>query len=225
MKLTTSYLALEAINRKRVLILDGGIGTQIQTFKLKKHHYKFAHLKGNNEMLNILQPKVIEKIHFDYAKAGSDVLSTNTFGANLLCQADYNSEGQCAKLNRYGTLITRRACLKASFEMEKRIFVAGVLGPTNKSSAIPIDTSDPEQRGISFNELNVGYKLQIRTMIENKVDMFLVETVFDTLNAKAAIAAYLDEQNDSMSKRPIVISATISDSSGRTLSGQTLEAF
>ncbi|MGP1925755.1 MAG: homocysteine S-methyltransferase family protein [Candidatus Hodgkinia cicadicola] len=225
MNQTSSYLALEVINRKRILILDGGIGTQIQTFKLTKDHFNFASLRGNNEMLNILQPKVVEKIHFDYAKAGSDVLSTNTFGANLLCQADYASEEHCKKLNKYGTLIARRACLKASFEMERRVFVAGVLGPTNKSAAIPIDTRSPEGRGITFDELNVSYKLQIQTMIENKIDMFLVETVFDTLNAKAAIAAYLDEHNDLVPKRPIVISATISDSSGRTLSGQTLEAF
>ncbi|MGP1915994.1 MAG: homocysteine S-methyltransferase family protein [Candidatus Hodgkinia cicadicola] len=225
MKLTNSHLALEVINRKRVLILDGGIGTQIQTFKLTKDYFNLASLRGNNEMLNILQPKVIEKIHFDYAKAGSDVLSTNTFGANSLCQADYNSKGHCGKLNKYATLIARRASLKASFEMEKRIFIAGVLGPTNKSASIPIDTSSPGRRGVMFDELNASYKLQIRTMIQNKIDLFLVETVFDTLNAKAAIAAYLNEHNDLSSKRPIVISTTISDSSGRTLSGQTLEAF
>lgn len=176
-------------------------------------------------MLNILQPKVIEKIHYDYAKAGSDVLSTNTFGANLLCQADYNSEEHCGEINQYASLIARRAALKISFEMERRIFVAGVLGPTNRSSTIPIDASEPEKRGTTFDELKLGYKLQIIAMVKGKVDMFLVETVFDTLNAKAAIAAYLDECDGSMLKRPIVISATISDSSGRTLSGQTVEAF
>ncbi|MGP1917399.1 MAG: homocysteine S-methyltransferase family protein [Candidatus Hodgkinia cicadicola] len=225
MKLTSSYLALSTINRRRVLILDGGIGTQIQTFKLKGKYLNFARLRGNNEMLNILQPKVIEKIHSDYAKAGSDVLSTNTFGANLLCQADYNSEEHCGEINQYASLIARRAALKISFEMERRIFVAGVLGPTNRSSTIPIDTSEPEKRGTTFDELKLGYKLQITAMVKGKVDMFLVETVFDTLNAKAAIAAYLDECDGSMLKRPIVISATISDSSGRTLSGQTVEAF
>ncbi|MGP1918159.1 MAG: homocysteine S-methyltransferase family protein [Candidatus Hodgkinia cicadicola] len=225
LKLTNSHLALSAINRKRVLILDGGIGTQIQTFKLKGKHFNFARFKGNNEMLNILQPKVIEKIHYDYAKAGSDVLSTNTFGANSLCQSDYNSARQCEKLNQYASLIAKRAAIRAAFEMERRIFVAGVLGPTNKSSAIPIDTSQPERRGVTFDELYTSYKLQIRTMAKCKVDIVLVETVFDALNAKAAIAAYLDECNNSKVKLPIVISATISDSSGRILSGQTLEAF
>ncbi|MFP3038899.1 MAG: homocysteine S-methyltransferase family protein [Candidatus Hodgkinia cicadicola] len=223
MEFAHSYLAINRINKKRVLILDGAMGTQIQRFKLTEEHSEFPPKGRNNESLNLSQPKVIEKIHSDYAEAGADVLCTNTFGANPICQTDYDLGSQCELINERACLIARRASLRFAFKLERRIFIAGVLGPTNKSATISIDTSQPAKRAVTFDELERGYKLQINTMIKNKVDMFLIETVFDTLNAKAAIAAYLTICT--CIKRAIVISVTISDASARTLSGQTLEAF
>ncbi|MFP2998129.1 methionine synthase [Candidatus Hodgkinia cicadicola] len=220
----SAYKAIIEITKKRKLILDGAMGTQIQKFKLKQRHYgKTA--RGNNDILNITQPKLIEKIHTDYLNAGADVLETNTFCSNSISQFDYNNPYDCEKLNTSAVLIAKRAGLKYSFYNKKRIFIAGSIGPTNKTSSIPIDSSKPDRRSISFDELVASYKTQINALINSRIDILLVETVFDTLNAKAAILSYLNAVIKHNIIYAIVISVTISDASGRTLSGQTLEAF
>lgn len=213
---------------KRVLILDGAMGTQIQKHKLKTKHYKTKAIKiqsGNNDLLNAAQPRLIEKIHTDYIKAGSDIIETNTFSSNQVSQLDYGTQNQCCKLNKHGALIAKRACLKQAFNANKRLFTAGSIGPTNKTASISPNVLKPSYREIAFDELASSYKNQITCLIKNKIDIVLIETIFDTLNAKAAIYAYYKSCIELQTNRPIMLSATISDNSGRTLSGQTVEAF
>ncbi|XXN13695.1 MAG: methionine synthase [Candidatus Hodgkinia cicadicola] len=214
--------------KKRILILDGAMGTQIQKYKLKNKHYKTKAIKiqvGNNDLLNIAQPKLIEKIHTDYIKAGSDIIETNTFSSNQVSQSDYGTQNQYCKLNKYGALIAKRVCLKQAFSANKRLFTAGSIGPTNKTASISPNVLKPSYREIAFDELALSYENQIMCLIKHKIDIVLIETIFDTLNAKAAIYAHHKSCIKLQTKRPIMLSATISDNSGRTLSGQTVEAF
>ncbi|AHL31045.1 MAG: putative B12-dependent methionine synthase [Candidatus Hodgkinia cicadicola] len=220
--------AISNMMEKRVLILDGAMGTQIQKYKLKTKHYKTQTFKtqvGNNDLLNIAQPKLIEKIHTDYIKAGADIIETNTFSSNQTSQLDYGTHNRCCKLNKYGALIARRACLQQAFNASRRLFTAGSIGPTNKTASISPSVLNPSCREIAFDELALSYKNQIMCLIKNKIDIVLIETIFDTLNAKAAIFAHYESCIKLQTKRPVILSATISDNSGRTLSGQTVEAF
>ncbi len=216
--------------KKRVLILDGAMGTQIQKYKLKSKHYltEASAAKpqlGNNDLLNITQPKLIEKIHADYIKAGSDIIETNTFSSNRVSQLDYGMQNQCNKLNKHGALIAKRACLKLAFDTNRRLFTAGSIGPTSKTASISPDALKPSARAVTFDELALAYESQITCLITHKIDVVAIETIFDTLNAKAAIYAYYKSCSKLLTARPIMLSATISDDSGRTLSGQTVEAF
>ncbi len=222
---TNAYEALLKLGKKRRLILDGGMGTQIQKFKLKDRHYGGKENRGNNDVLNITQPRVIEKIHLDYLNAGADIIETNTFNSNSISQADYGNRFSCEELNRSAVLIAMRAKLKYSFRSKRRVFIAGSIGPTNKSLSIPSDALKPASRNVSFDEMVLSYKQQINTLLTMNVDMLLIETVFDTLNVKAALLAYLEICEQLKTKHALVISVTISDASGRTLSGQTLKAF
>ncbi len=224
-KTTASYKAVTKLMGKRRLILDGAMGTQIQKFKLKKCHYGSAVCKGNNDILNFTQPKIIEKIHTDYLHSGADILTTNTFCSNSVSQLDYGNPYNCDELNKRAVLIAKRAGLKYSFHNKRRIFIAGSLGPTNKTLSISMDTSKIASKDITFDKLSVSYGSQINVLLNSKVDILLLETVFDTLNAKAAILAYLKANVLRQRFHSFVISVTINDISGRTLSGQTLNGF
>ncbi|XXM93342.1 MAG: methionine synthase [Candidatus Hodgkinia cicadicola] len=230
LKTDNVYKAILSIMRKRVLILDGAMGTQIQKYKLKNKHFAIRASANrtqtsNSDILNVTQPKLIEKIHADYIKSGSDIIETNTFSSNRVSQLDYNAQSQCSKLNKHGVLIAKRACLKLAFSANRRAFTAGSVGPTNKAASMSPNVLKPSYRAISFDELALAYEAQIDCMIANRVDIVIIETIFDTLNAKAAIYAYYNVCLKTRVKRPLMLSATISDNSGRTLSGQTVEAF
>ncbi|XXM90166.1 methionine synthase [Candidatus Hodgkinia cicadicola] len=229
-KVSNTHKAITSIIKKRVLVLDGAMGTQIQKYKLKNKHYintlSVSRLQtGNNDILNVTQPRLIEKIHTDYIKVSADIIETNTFSSNKVSQSDYNMQSECYRLNKHGVLIARRASLKQSFLSNKRVFVAGSVGPTNKTASMSPNVLKPSYRAITFDELVSAYETQISCMMLNKIDAIMVETIFDTLNAKAAIYAYYKVCLKQKTKPPIVLSATISDNSGRTLSGQTIEAF
>ncbi|XXM93670.1 methionine synthase [Candidatus Hodgkinia cicadicola] len=224
------FKAVANVLKKKILVLDGAMGTQIQKFKLKNKHYTMRTKanklqRGNNDLLNVSQPALIEKIHADYAEAQADIIETNTFSSNPISQADYFTEIGCDELNRNGVLIAKRAGLKHSFKHNRRVFTAGSVGPTNKTASISPDVSKPSYRSTSFDELALAYEAQMECMLLNKVDIIALETIFDTLNAKAAIYAYHKLCLKTKTKHPIIISATVSDNSSRTLSGQTIEAF
>jgi 5-methyltetrahydrofolate--homocysteine methyltransferase len=218
---------------QRILFLDGAMGTMIQSYKLQETDYRgerFADwpsdLKGNNDLLSLTQPRIIQAIHRAYLEAGADILETNTFNATSIAMADYGMEDLAYEINVAGARLARRA----ADEMEvvtsnKPRFVAGVIGPTNRTASMSPDVNDPGFRNIRFGELVDAYHEAVRGLVDGGVDILLIETVFDTLNAKAAIFAvekYFDEQGF---KLPVMISGTITDASGRTLSGQTTEAF
>ena len=223
---------LEAAARERILILDGAMGTQIQGLSLEETHFRgerFAgcecHLKGNNDLLTLTQPQAIEDIHFAYAMAGADILETNTFSSTRIAQADYGLTEVVYELNRDGARLARRAALKAQAIDGKRRFVAGALGPTNRTASMSPDVNNPGYRAVSFDELREAYGEQIRGLIDGGSDILLIETIFDTLNAKAAIFACEEIFAELGLRLPIMISGTITDRSGRTLSGQTPTAF
>ncbi|PIM96931.1 Methionine synthase [Candidatus Hodgkinia cicadicola] len=222
---TNAYMALVKLGEKRRLILDGAMGTQIQKFRLKDRHYGGKQNRGNNDILNMTQPKVIEKIHLSYLEVGVDIIETNTFNSNRISQSDYNNNWSCIELNKRAVLIAKRARLKYSFNNKRRVFVAGSVGPTNKSLTVPSNALKPAYRDVSFDEMVTSYKQQINTLLNMGVNILLIETVFDTLNAKAAVFAYLEVCRKTKTEHALVISVAISDASERTLSGQTLEAF
>jgi len=218
---------------KRILVLDGAMGTMIQRHKLEEKDYRgqvFAShthdLKGNNDVLNLTQPDLIKDIHIAYLDAGADIIETNTFNANSISQGDYGLEDQVNELNASAVEVARAAVRAVQKKDPSRIcFVAGSLGPTNKTASISPDVNDPGYRAVTFDDLVKTYAEQTRALLKGGVDLLLIETVFDTLNAKAAIFAVetcFDELNQRV---PVMISGTITDKSGRTLSGQTVEAF
>jgi 5-methyltetrahydrofolate--homocysteine methyltransferase len=222
---------LEEIAKQRILILDGAMGTMIQTYGLQEEDYRgtrfanFDHpLKGNNDLLVITKPEVISGIHEQFLEAGVDLLSTNSFNATSISQADYALESIVYELNLEAAKLARQACLK--FETaDKPRAVVGTLGPTNKTLSLSPDVNDPSFRAASFDEMVVAYKEQGNGLLDGGVDFLMVETIFDTLVAKAALYALdelLEERGESV---PIMISGTITDRSGRTLSGQTVEGF
>ena len=222
---------------ERILILDGAMGTMIQRHKLDEAAYRgerfrdFAppgpavHLKGDNELLTLTQPQVIREIHESYLAAGADVIETNTFSATSIAQADYKLEDFAYEMNFEAAKIARAACDEFSTSDHPR-FVAGALGPTPKTASISSDVNDPGARNITFDALREAYYEQVRGLVAGGVDLLIVETIFDTLNAKAALFAIEQYYEDTgHAKLPLIISGTVTDASGRVLSGQTVEAF
>jgi len=224
--------ALHDALRARILLLDGGMGTMIQRHELDEAAYRgerFADwpsdLKGNNDLLSLTQPDIIEEIHTAYVKAGADIIETNTFNSTSVAMADYGMEELVYELNVAGAQLARRACDRAQALDGRPRWVAGSVGPTNRTASLSPDVNRPGFRNISFEELRAAYAQAVRGLIEGGADLILVETVFDTLNAKAALFAIDQVAQDLGREIPIMISGTITDASGRTLSGQTTEAF
>ena len=222
---------LPEILKERIVVLDGAMGTMIQRHHLVEDDYRGERfkdhpksLKGNGDVLQLTRPDVIEAIHEAYLRAGADIVETNTFGATRVAQADYGLESAVREMNVAGARLAREACDKFSTAAQPR-FVAGALGPTPKTASISPDVNDPAARNVTFAELRDAYREQAEGLLEGGCDLFLVETIFDTLNAKAALFA-IDEYFDKSGERlPIIISGTVTDASGRILSGQTVTAF
>src|SRR5947209_5987888 len=217
---------------KRILILDGAMGTMIQEYKLDEAGYRGARfdawnreVRGNNDLLNLSQPKAVRDIHLAYFRAGADIVSTNTFSSTAIAQADYGMQDIAYELNYEGARLVRAAALTAENEDGKKRFVAGAIGPTNRTASISPDVSNPGFRAITFDQLREAYAEQVRGLLDGGADLLLIETIFDTLNAKAAIHAILDETEARGVRVPVMISGTITDLSGRLLSGQTPAAF
>ncbi|TPW33387.1 methionine synthase [Martelella alba] len=224
--------ALEKAARERILILDGAMGTQIQGLEFDEDHFRgdrfigcSCQLKGNNDLLILSQPNAVEEIHYRYAIAGADIIETNTFSGTTIAQADYQMEDIVYELNRDGARVARRAALRAEKEDGRRRFVAGAVGPTNRTASISPDVNNPGFRAVSFDDLRVAYRQQINGLIDGGSDLILIETIFDTLNAKAAVFAAREAFAEKGIELPLMISGTITDLSGRTLSGQTPSAF
>ncbi len=222
---------LQKIARERVLILDGAMGSMLQDYRLDEAGYRGARfadwgqpLKGNNDLLNLTQPQIVEEIHAKYFAAGADIVETNTFNAQTVSMADYGMESLVRELNLAGAQLARKAA-DAYSTPDKPRFVAGAIGPTNRTLSLSPDVNRPAFRAITFDELATAYQEQAEALIEGGVDVLLVETIFDTLNAKAALFAIQDAFAATGKEVPIMISGTITDASGRTLSGQTTEAF
>lgn len=233
MRRKPSWAALEKAASERILIIDGAMGTMIQRHKLGEEHYRgerFADhskdVKGNNDLLVLTQPKVIEDIHAEYLAAGADIIETNTFNAQRISLADYHMEELGYEINVAAAKLARRAADAWNAKTpEKPRFVAGAVGPTNRTASISPDVNNPDYRNINFDDLRDAYKEQVRGLIDGGADIILIETIFDTLNAKAAGFATLEVFEEKDLELPIMISGTITDRSGRTLSGQTAEAF
>ena len=221
------------ILEKRILVLDGAMGTMIQKHKFEEEDYRGERfkdhphaLKGNNDLLSISQPDVIREIHREYFAAGADIAETNTFCSTTIAQADYHLEDIVYELNYQSARLAKEAAREFSQKQpDKPRFVAGSLGPTNKTASISPDVNDPGFRGVSFDELTTAYREQAKGLIDGGVDLLLIETVFDTLNAKAALFGITELLEEMNSNIPIMVSGTITDASGRTLSGQTANAF
>ena len=222
---------LPALLRQRLVIPDGAMGTMIQQLKLTEAQFRgerFADfgrdVKGNNELLSLTRPDVIQAVHEKYLAAGADIVETNTFGATSIAQADYGMQGLAREMNVASARLARAACDKYSTPDKPR-FVAGALGPTPKTASISPDVNDPGARNVDFEQLRAAYYEQVEGLVEGGADLLLVETIFDTLNAKAALFA-IDEFFEASGERlPLLISGTVTDASGRVLSGQTVTAF
>ena len=227
----TRAAALPALLQQRILIIDGAMGTMIQRYKLGEADYRGERfkdhpkdLKGNNELLQFTRPDVIRQIHEQYLAAGADIVETNTFGATSIAQDDYGLGAHAREMNLAAARLAREACDKYSTPDKPR-FVAGALGPTPRTASISPDVNDPAARNVTFDQLREAYHEQASGLLEGGCDLFLVETVFDTLNAKAALFA-LDELMETTGERlPVIVSGTVTDASGRILSGQTVGAF
>ncbi|MDR6432517.1 methionine synthase [Brucella pseudogrignonensis] len=224
--------ALTKAAQERILILDGAMGTQIQGLGFHEEHFRGerfgscdCQLQGNNDLLTLTQPKAIEEIHYAYAMAGADILETNTFSSTTIAQADYGMEDAVYELNRDGARLARRAAIRAQQKDGRRRFVAGALGPTNRTASLSPDVNNPGYRAVTFDDLRIAYADQIRGLIDGGSDIILIETIFDTLNAKAAVFAAEEVFIEKGVHLPVMISGTITDLSGRTLSGQTPTAF
>lgn len=220
---------IEEIIKDRILVLDGAMGTMIQRHKLEEFDFRegaFENhtkpLKGNNDLLSITRPEIIKEIHRQYFKAGADIVETNTFSGTWIAQADYELEHAVYQINFQSAKIAKEVAAEFT---DKPRFVAGSIGPTNRTASISPDVNDPGFRAISFDQLVDAYKQQVEALMDGGVDILLVETVFDTLNAKAALYAIDVVFDERGTKLPIMVSGTITDQSGRTLTGQTTEAF
>ena len=237
----TRAQALPALLARRILILDGAMGTMIQRFRLDESQYRgaggpdaaaaqarfkdfYKDVKGNNELLSLTRPDVVSAIHERYLQAGADLIETNTFGATSIAQADYDMAHLAGEMNLVAARLARAACDKYA-SADKPRFVVGALGPTPKTASISPDVNDPGARNVTFEQLRAAYHEQALALIEAGSDVLLVETIFDTLNAKAALFA-VDEVFEQTGERlPLIISGTVTDASGRILSGQTVTAF
>lgn len=225
--------SIHRLLKERILVFDGAMGTMIQEYKLDEAKYRgerfadyLSDLKGNNDLLSITQPDIIAEIHSKYFEAGADIVETNTFNANGLSQQDYNMQNLVYEMNLESAKIARKVADEyTQFNPDKPRFVAGALGPTNQTASLSPDINRPEFRRVSFDDVANGYRDQIRGLVEGGADFLLVETVFDTLNCKAALFAIDEYFDKNKIKIPVMVSGTIVDASGRTLSGQTLEAF
>ena len=220
---------LEKLLRERILLLDGAMGTMIQRYPLDEFDFREGHfekhhksLKGNNDLLSLTRPEIIKEIHRQYFTAGADIIETNTFSGTSIAQADYDLESAVYDINYQSAKIAKEVAKEFT---DKPRFVAGSIGPTNRTASISPDVNDPGFRGVSFDELVLAYSEQINALMDGGVDILLVETVFDTLNAKAALYAIDEVFEVRGEKLPIMVSGTITDQSGRTLTGQTTEAF
>jgi len=227
----TRGAALPALMQQRIVIIDGAMGTMIQREKLVESDFRgerfSSHpkdLRGNNDLLVLTRPDVVLRIHEQYLEAGSDIVETNTFGATSIAQEDYGLGGISREMNLAAARLAREAADRHATPGRPR-FVAGALGPTPRTASISPDVNDPGARNVSFDELRAAYREQAEALLDGGVDLFLVETIFDTLNAKAALFA-LDELMEERGERlPLIVSGTVTDASGRILSGQTVGAF
>tara|TARA_R100000005_G_C5003419_1_gene211727 strand:+ start:4177 stop:7881 length:3705 start_codon:yes stop_codon:yes gene_type:complete len=230
---STAFTEIEAILKKRIMVLDGAMGTMIQGFRLGEEDYRgdkypdaVKDLKGNNDLLTLTKPEIIESIHDQFLAAGADILETNTFNSTSIAQADYDLQSEVYELNRQGAALARKVADRWSAKTpEQPRFVAGVLGPTNRTASISPDVNDPGYRNVTFDELVAAYDEALRGLMDGGAQIILIETVFDSLNCKAAIYAVLSYFEETGVRHPVMVSGTITDASGRTLSGQTAEAF
>ncbi len=233
--MNTISKALLNLLEKKILIIDGAMGTMIQQHHLEETDYRgerFANaeedLKGNNDLLCLTQPHIIEDIHKQYLEAGANIIETNTFNAQAVSLADYNMQGLAREINLAAAHCARKAVdgfTQSNSISQKLHFVAGAIGPMNKTLSLSPDVNRPAYRAITFDEVAAAYYEQVEALADGGVDILMIETIFDTLNAKAAIFAIKKYFRDSGKELPVMISGTITDASGRTLSGQTLEAF
>jgi len=234
-----TFDAIARAARERILVLDGAMGTMIQTLNMSEEdftagghihgpscrHHSDHPQKGNNDLLVLTQPQAVEDLQLDFALAGADILETNTFSSTTIAQADYGLEGAVHDLNVAGAQVARRAADRASAQDGRPRWVAGAVGPTNRTASISPDVNDPGYRAVTFDDLRIAYGQQIDGLIAGGSDLILIETIFDTLNAKAAIFAAFESFAKAGRRLPVMISGTITDASGRTLSGQTPTAF
>ncbi|HCR29975.1 MAG TPA: methionine synthase [Opitutae bacterium] len=231
-KFTKRGQQLVELFKERIVYLDGAMGTMIQRYKLEESDFRdqslasaTKDLKGNNDLLSITRPKIIEEIHRAFFIAGSDIVETNTFSATTIAQADYGLEDRARDINLESAKLARRVADEIEIELDRPAFVAGALGPTNRTASISPDVNRPEFRGVTYEELKQAYSEQVDALVEGGVDLLIPETTFDTLNLKAALHAIEDFFDGREERLPVIISVTITDQSGRTLSGQTVEAF
>ncbi len=229
---TTSHnkarTVLTALAAERILVLDGAMGTMIQAMKLDEEGYRGARfdawnreVRGNNDLLNLSRPDAIRDIHYAYYRAGADIVSTNTFSSTSIAQADYGLSNIAYELNCEGARLAREAALRAAQEDGRPRFVAGAIGPTNRTASISPDVANPGFRAVTFDQLRAAYGEQVRGLLTGGADILLIETIFDTLNAKAAIYAIMEVCEERGLDVPVMISGTITDRSGRLLSGST----
>lgn len=220
---------LQEALQHRILVLDGAMGTMLQRFQFTEEDFRgeifkdFPHpLKGNNDLLSITQPEAVKSVHRAYLEAGADIIETNTFSSTTIGMADYHLEDWVYQLNFQSAKIAKEVCAEFT---DKPRFVAGSIGPTNRTASMSPDVNDPGFRAVTFDDLRIAYKQQVEALIDGGCDVLLVETIFDTLNAKAALFAIEEVKEERNLDIPIMVSGTITDASGRTLSGQTVEAF
>lgn len=219
--------------QQRILVLDGAMGTMLQRYNFSEEDFRGKRfkdyptsLKGNNDLLSITQPEAIAEVHRKYFEAGADIVETNTFSGTSIAMEDYNMQDLVYELNFESARIARQVAEEFSSKTpEQRRYVAGSIGPTNKTASLSPDVNKPEYRAITFSELRIAYREQAEALIDGGVDVLLVETIFDTLNAKAALFAIDEIKEERNIDIPVMVSGTITDASGRTLSGQTVEAF
>ncbi len=219
--------------KKRILVLDGAMGTMLQRYKFEEEDFRgerfkdFPHpLKGNNDLLSITQPEAVKSVHRAYFEAGADIVETNTFSGTTIGMADYHMEDLVYELNFQSAKIAREVADEFTAKnTERPRFVAGSIGPTNRTASMSPDVNDPGFRAVNFDDLKIAYKQQVEALIDGGCDLLLVETIFDTLNAKAALFAIEEVKEERNNDILVMVSGTITDASGRTLSGQTVEAF
>lgn len=219
--------------QKRILVLDGAMGTMLQQYKFTEEDFRGERfkdypspLKGNNDLLSLTQPEAVKAVHRKYFEAGADIVETNTFSGTTIAMADYNMEDLVYELNYESAKIAKAVADEMTVkEPHKPRFVAGSIGPTNRTASMSPDVNDPGYRAVTFDELRIAYKQQVEALLDGGSDILLVETVFDTLNAKAALFAIEEVKAERNIDVPVMVSGTITDASGRTLSGQTAEAF